>query len=507
MSNSTSNLIELRQHYQNIIVQGEYQASQAKEQLAHIDALLVSELLQTQAFPPLKTAKVSRQAFAPSEPASTLAISAQAEASDNRPTLEFDEDVEDGLVQAQPLRPRNAKTSSEPETRAKLRTESPNPEFTPGNRVPRPLLPPYQGLKRLEAIAKVLQIAPGQEVKIDSLILALFGDLSKAERRAEQKKLKTLLYQGEKQKLWQKGTTPSSYKIASPRTAGKIQAAIVPKTPASSEGKAPTARAKVAISLLPAYEGMNKLEAIAQILTEQSGHVLHQDTIFQLLYGEVSPEILSEESRRMRASLFQGVTKGLWEKASNQPSSYIAKASNGRQLRSTAAPVSAKSERKPSASTKAQVIAPTKTASRGRTQVLSLPAQYAGLSKIETVAQVLEENKGKTMHMDDIIEHLYGKLSGDDLKAEKVRMKDVMTRGVQRQLWNKAQGVPSSIVAREPNQTKATVEKASASAKVAKLKPATSKKPRKAASEGATAKPKSKKAEVVALLRKSNIKV
>jgi hypothetical protein len=509
MSHPTSNLIELRHHYQNIVAQSEYQVSQAKMQLAHIDALLVNGLLQAQELPTIEAAIALPETAFPA-----LAVSSQAEVADNRTTPEFAEDVEAILAKAKSLNSRNAKTSSAPETKTL------QPEFAQGNRVPRPLLLAYQGLKRLEAIAKVLQIVPGQEMTIDSLILALFGDLSTAERNAERKRLKTLLYQGEKQKLWQKGTNPSSYLIRSPQAAAKTQTTVTAKAPAQSNAKAPAAKAKVAtaprgrdsISLLPAYEGMNKLEAIAQVLMEQSGHVLHQDTIFQLLYGEVSPEVLSEESRRMRASLFQGVSKGLWEKASNQPSSYLAKSSNGRQPKSAiAAPSPAKPGRKSNASAKAESggdsSAPTKTASRGRTQVLSLPAQYAGLSKIETVAKVLEENKGKTMHMDEIIEHLYGKLSGEDLKAEKVRMKDVMTRGVQRQLWRKAQGVPSSIVAGESDPRRDVTEKASVSAHVTKLNPATPKKPRKASSAKTTAKPKGKKAEVVALLRKSNIKV
>jgi hypothetical protein len=504
MSHSTSNLIELRQHYQTIVVQSEYQASQAKAQLAHIDALLVNGLLQTQALPPLKTAT------APSEPAfPTIAIRSQAEAPAHRPAFERAEAVEEVFAQAQPSSPRAAVPETEP--------------VAQGNRMPRPLLPAYRGLKRLEAIAQVLQSTPSQAMTIDRLIPALFGTLSAAEHKAERLKLKTLLYQGEKLGLWHKGTAPSSYIGGLSETVAKTPSAAVTAAQASTAQvkplaqKAKTARAshpestprrQGSLSLLPAYDGMNKLEAIAQVLTEQSGHVLHQDTLFQLLYGEVSPEILSEESRRMRASLFQGVTKGLWEKASTQPSSYLAKASSGRPPTSTAvAPVPAQGRNQPIASTAAKATAPTKTASRGRTQVLSLPAQYAGLSKIETVAKVLEANHGKAMHMGEIIEHLYGKLSGEDLKAEKVRMKDVMTRGVQRQLWNKAQGAPSSIVAGEPNQTGVAAEKASASAKVTQLKPAIEKKPRKGSAAKATAKPKSKKAEVVALLRKSNIKV
>jgi hypothetical protein len=508
MINSTPNLIELRHHYESIIAQSQYQAAQAKEQLAHIDALLVNGILQAQELPAVEIA-----AFAPSEPASAIPVlNAQAEDSAPRTGLELDEDIE------------------EPSHTAKF---TPAPEAKAQGSRSRLLLPAYQGLLRLDAIAQVLQNSPGQEMTIDALIPALFGNLSTADHKAERFKLKSLLYQGEKKKLWQKGKTPASYLINTTQAIEKIQSTpAAAKTP-TSKAKTPAANAKSAIaprggqdsiSLLPAYAGMNKLEAIAQVLTEQSGHVLHQDTIFQLLYGEVSPERISEESKRMRASLFQGVNKGLWEKASNQPSSYLAKASNGRQPKSTsgktaatiAAPIAnapAKSGRKPSGSTEAKAdsrgdrSAPAKTGSRGRTQVLSLPAQYAGLSKIETVAKLLEENNGKVMHMNEIIEQLYGKLSGEDLKAEKVRMKDVMTRGVQRQLWNKAQGVPSSIVAGEAKQVKAPKAKAPATSKVTQLKPATPKKPRKAASAKTAAKSKRKQAEVVALLKKANIKV
>jgi hypothetical protein len=446
MINPTTNLIELRQYYQNIVAQSEYKASQAKAQLEHIDALLVNGLLQVQAFPSLKTAKALSQESTPSESASPILVpSAQAEVPDDRTESELAEDV------LKPLSPREATPVAE--------------TIAQGNRIPRLLLPEYQGLKRLEAIAKVLQSSPEQEVTIDSLIPALFGNLSTVEHKAEKKRLKTLLYQGEKLKLWQKGTTSSSYLMGAPQIIENIQPAVA-KTPIQPKAKASSAKATVAtiprgrdsISLLPAYEGMNKLEAISQILSEQSGHVLHQDTITQLLYGDLSPEVLKVESRRMRASLFQGITKGLWQRAPKQPSSYQVKVSNGRKPKSaTVASVPAKPGRKPSASTTVDSdrdhLTPTKTASRGRTQVLSLPAQYAGLSKIQAVSKVIEENAGVVMHMDEIIERLYGKLTKDDLKAEKVRMKDVMTRGVQRQLWSKAKGVRSSIVAGEPKQS------------------------------------------------------
>jgi hypothetical protein len=338
MSNPTTPLIELRHHYQNIIEQAEYQVTQAKSQIEHIDALLLNGLLQAQ------------------------------EPNDLKADIVFD------------LPALAASSTTNLDT---------NASSQPDNHLPK--------VKASATKARTIKTQPKPNAK-------------------------------------------------------------TAKAPSSGRESFP---------LLPAYEGMTKLEAIGQILSEQSGHVLHQDTIIQLLYGDLSPEVLKVESRRMRASLFQGLTKGLWQRAPKQPSSYIlGKTSKARKPKSpasegvtptkrAAAPTASSSQNElstevatanPGKKSKTEAATPKKSSSRGREQVLSLPAEYAGLSKIDTVAKVLDENKGKVMHMDEIIEQLYGKLSGEDLKAEKVRMKDVMTRGVKRNLWRKAEGVPSSII-------------------------------------------------------------
>jgi hypothetical protein len=350
MSNPNTALIQLRHYYQNIVTQSEQQASQARAQLAHVDALLVNGLLQDQESPALQTTNAPPQAFALPEPASPpppLPLSAQVEALEDSfapralTAAELAEDVEDFLARAKPASSRKTKAASAQQKATKAtRKESPQ-----GKRSPRPLLPAYAGLKRLEAIAQVFESTPGQEVTIDTLAQDLFGNLSAVDHKAERKRLNTLLYQGEKRGLWQKGSTPSSYLIGVPETTNNAQSspkkATAKKAVKTSAAKASSTKTKpeavnlstprLTVALLPDYKGLNKLEAIKKILTEQSGHVLHQNTIFQLLYGDLGPDVLNEESRRMRASLVQGVTKGLWDKASSQPSSYWIKASNGRK--------------------------------------------------------------------------------------------------------------------------------------------------------------------------------
>ena len=209
---------------------------------------------------------------------------------------------------------------------------------------------------------------------------------------------------------------------------------------------------------------MSKLAAISKVLIDQAGQVLHQDSIIELLYGELSPEVLKAETKKLRASLFQGANKGLWERAPKQPSSYLVKAPKGRKARPTEAIESAAPESSETPSTKAKTsaakpgrkpgrpkaervnVSKPKQASRGREQVLSLPIEFEGLSKIEAVSKVLADQSGTVMHIEDLIEQFYGELPKAELKAEKDRMKDVMTRGVKRGLWSRASGIPSSFV-------------------------------------------------------------
>ena len=447
MSNTTDALIELRRHYEQIIAQSEFQVTQASAQLKRIDALLVDGLLQGDT-PPLS---------AVIEPEELPAISA-------------------ALLSSGPVSPTDLESQQTESSPASTAKSAPAPEPTVSDRTPRPLRPDYEGLKRLEAIAKALQTTSGQDMKIDSLIQELFGTLSSADQKSERKRLNTLLYKGEKLGLWQKGSSPSSYRIdaqsfPSGSSGSKIEtvSSKIEAAPKTKRTRSSKTGGRDSLPMLPQFEGMTKLEAISSVLGEQSGHVLHQDSIIQLLYGDLSPEVLSEETRRLRASLFQGVRKGLWQKAPKQPSSYIVKAKRGRskdtessngsmsgETSSSADSLSATSESSTSEPspkngrrTRSKALrsqGSSKSASRGREQVLSLPAEFDGLSKIDAVSKVLSEHPGTVVHIEDIIEQFYGQLSKEELKAEKDRMKDVMTRGVKRGLWSRAAGIPSSFV-------------------------------------------------------------
>jgi hypothetical protein len=251
---------------------------------------------------------------------------------------------------------------------------------------------------------------------------------------------------------------------------------------AKTDSQAPASR--VSLPFLPKYQGKKKLEAIGEVMQSYVGEVLHQDTIIQLLFGDLSPAALKTERLRMKTALLQGVKKGFWSKAP-KPSSYILKGSKAKSEPSAAS--AAKPKAAPKAATAKRTAAPAKSASpvrqgkapktarpaaktakpvatkrapvRGRAAkgnqapgqspriILPMHSDFTGLSKIEAVEKVMAEYAGKPVHIDTIIDRLFGTLSNAEAKAEKGRMKDVMNRGRDRKLWNKAPAPLSFIMA------------------------------------------------------------
>ncbi len=286
---------------------------------------------------------------------------------------------------------------------------------------------------------------------------------------------------------------------------------LPPASKAKGDSQAPASR--VSLPFLPKYQGLKKLEAIGQVMQDYVGQVLHQDTIIQLLFGDLSPAALKTERLRMKTALLQGVKKGLWSKAP-KPSSYILKGSKARSAQASApaaAPKAASAKKKvtpaKSASPVRQGKAP-KTAARpakaekpsakpaarktpvkgrqaakskapGQSPRIILPmhSDFTGLSKIEAVEKVMAENAGKPVHIDTIIDRLFGALSSAEAKAEKGRMKDVMNRGRDRKLWNKAPAPLSFVMGSSAGTvSKATNSKPGAKKTVRKGKTTSSRK-------------------------------
>jgi hypothetical protein len=286
----TDSLIALKSQYEQALTNTDTKAILLREQLSHVNALLLNQLVPTKAH--IKSAEpalILEEADAQVERLALASAVIEAPASDTP-------------------KPKKANTRK-PKAAAE-------PTPASGKRSTRPLLPAYQGLTRLEAIAQLLQATPGQDVTTDQVSEGLFGKLNAVEHKAERKSLSTQMYQGVVRELWQKGTKTGTF-LANASASSKS---------AQPTTKAPetTAAKRKSLTLLPAYAELSKRDAIAQILTAASGEVLHHNTIIQTLYGNLSHEVLKEERIRIKTALLTGVRDGKWQKAS-VPSSYFIK--------------------------------------------------------------------------------------------------------------------------------------------------------------------------------------
>lgn len=331
-------LISLKSQYEYALTEANSRSGYLREQLSHVNALLLNQLLPTHSLKPLRP---QVESIAP-----TLALRAPIEPAEDQPVST------PSLTVTEPISVSNNVPVSKPHTQKRTASRSiPKAEKAPSKRNSLTLLPAYQGLKKLDAIAQVLEAARNQEVSIDSVVQTLYGNLSTAEHKAERLRMKTALFQGVQKGMWQKATTPSSYFIGSLKgqsrpTAKGAKAAKASKaiaTPAVAEPaqikprqvkaaqaskaklatKAPGSKRK-SLPFLAAYAGMKKLDAIEIVLKKNQGEVLHHDTLIKALYGDLSLQDLKDERVRIKTALLKGVKDGRWEKSST-PSSYFLK--------------------------------------------------------------------------------------------------------------------------------------------------------------------------------------
>ncbi|MGR3280473.1 hypothetical protein ACSYAD_36075, partial [Acaryochloris marina NIES-2412] len=83
-----------------------------------------------------------------------------------------------------------------------------------------------------------------------------------------------------------------------------------------------------------------------------------------------------------------------------------------------------------------------------------MQSPYTKMFKIDAIEQIMQENTDNAVHIDDLILKLYGKLSGDELKAERDRMYKTMYKGIQQDRWIKFPDAPMSYIFEDDSQAK-----------------------------------------------------
>ena len=368
-----NNLITLKTQYEQALTEADTISAHYREQLSHVNALLLNQIGSANGLAPFQTHIKSAEPILD-------AIAALQESTDiNRLTLA-------------PAKVVAEVNPTQPEVAPKAKKTKAQTSPVVGGRTPRELLPVHQGLKRLDAIAKVFQDHQGQEVTIDTLTEQLFGNLSTEAHKAERLKLRTLLYQGEQRGLWTKGDAASTYVI---KTSGQTAAKTVAQPKAKAAGtsaqvKAPkaapaaTTKKRISLPLLPSFDGMTKLEAIASVLEKNRGEILHHDTIIQSLYGDLDLEELKAERVRIKTALLGGVKNEKWQKASVASSYFLPEASAGAKSKA--------SGRKPKAS---KAPTPQSTVTEAAAEVASETPSDSSLKKVRKTAAAKTPVKSK----------------------------------------------------------------------------------------------------------------
>ncbi|KAI9129831.1 hypothetical protein [Acaryochloris sp. CCMEE 5410] len=289
-------LLELKTHYQETIAELEAQASQLKTKIASLDTLIEDPLLGSDILSILQGEADSIESEAPDsivtntvEPKAKSKKTTQKAASKKKPT-----------------------TSKKPASTAKSKgTVKPEVEAEAPQKKAAQKVSPSSG-KRKSPTSKKSASAPKSTQKVEPKVEATSP---KAAQKASSKK----------------SSTPK--KTASQNKAKKTQ-----KQAGRSSSSSP--------KMNKPYDQMSKIDAITQIMKEQSGNLVHMDDLILKLYGELSGDTLKVERKRMHNTMYQGTQKNLWVKSPNVPMSYIFEGKSQAQSKESKPDQAKKSQKK-----------------------------------------------------------------------------------------------------------------------------------------------------------------
>lgn len=159
-------------------------------------------------------------------------------------------------------------------------------------------------------------------------------------------------------------------------------------------------------------------------------------------------------------SVLQGEADSLTSTAPNSNGAVATEPKAEAKTKTTAPKASpSSSKKKPSTSKKATSQARKKKKTQKKTSSASsttppMKKPYTEMFKIDAVAQIMQEKAGNSVHIDDLILQLYGELSGDDLKAERKRIKKTMYDGVRQNRWRKDPEESTSYIFEKKSEAK-----------------------------------------------------
>jgi hypothetical protein len=310
-------LIAQRDRYQSQIDHYDQQATYARQQLAHINALLLDQFLPTTAPSPI-----------PSGTAQPLALAATLQEPPYPPAL--------------PSRTPTPEVEQLPKPAAKLKIKPLKPapaakaertakQKRPGSPLQLPLLAPYAHLSKIAAVGEVLKEHRGSSVKPETIIQAIYGELSAADLKAERPRMRAVLNQGVRKGLWSKSQgrggdyildAPKSEPAANkpPSKAKRSQS----KKPAQPKSK-PASRQTVEKSA-PGKGKARGLSLMAQVIDAMLSHpgeVMTSEAVAKEIFGSLPSREWAAVRKRISGIFSQGLKEQKWQRVPNEKGAYI----------------------------------------------------------------------------------------------------------------------------------------------------------------------------------------
>jgi hypothetical protein len=312
-------LIELRSHYQALHEQQQQKATHAREQITHLNALLADQLVwQNQQSVSIAAATLeekqplfgvpdAKNEDLPKPPSETTAETSIPEGSEQNVAPKFHE--QEQLTESEESEPSDIDLDSNGQTKLSSLTKT-------------PMLPEYQNLTKVQAVEKLLQDNQGSILHVDYIIRALYGDLDAEAIKAEKPRMYDTLSQGTDKGLWDKVPEQAScytidLKLVEPEEAEHVLPVNAKKTNSQNmvgSRRRQSLRGKPSDEILPPYQRMSLTAAVENVVQEHPGEILTTEKVAKALYGDIEGRALTKAKDRIGKILWGGATQKRWQR-------------------------------------------------------------------------------------------------------------------------------------------------------------------------------------------------
>jgi hypothetical protein len=313
-------LIAQRDYCQTQIDQYERQSSFARQQLTHINALLLDQFLPASDSSPIAIAATRQEAI---YPPALMGVTAAISPGLTEPATNVDQLLNSPTIAEPEIEP------SKPRRAANATAKSPVSRKQPRPQTKLPLLAPYAHLSKIDAVGQVLQEHRGSDVNTETIIQILYGDLSAADLKDERTRMRATLNHGARKKLWNRAQKRGGrYSLDQPKSVEKkgqtkakssrSQKPVQPKSKPASKQTVEKSAPGNAKAL-----GQSLMEKVISVMQAHPGEVMTSESVARIIFGSLPSREWAAIRKRISGIFSQGVRQEKWQRLPNEKGAYI----------------------------------------------------------------------------------------------------------------------------------------------------------------------------------------